>query len=60
MRHWSAMIFLVWKHVNEEENKAVKWWSFEDALNASSEPWMIERVYKKLLEKCSQILPPKL
>lgn len=43
--------------VNKEENKAVKWWSFEDALNASKEPWMIERVYKKLIEKCKQILP---
>ena len=35
--------------VNAEENQAVKWWSFEEALQASSEPWMVERVYKKLV-----------
>ena len=37
--------------VNEEENKGVKWFSFEDAINASSEAWMVERIYKKLIEK---------
>lgn len=37
--------------VNEEENKDVKWFSFEDAIEASSEPWMVERVYKKLIGK---------
>lgn len=37
--------------VNEAENQAVKWWSFEEALNVSTEPWMVERVYKKLIEK---------
>lgn len=39
--------------VNEEENKGVKWFLFEDALKASSEPWMVERIYKKLIEKCN-------
>lgn len=38
--------------VNEEENQAVKWWSFEDALQVSTEPWMVERVYRKLMDKC--------
>lgn len=37
--------------VNADENQAVKWWSFEEALQVSNEPWMIERVYKKLIEK---------
>ena len=37
--------------VNEEENKGVKWFSFEDAINASTEPWMVERVYKKLVAR---------
>lgn len=37
--------------VNEDENKGVKWFTFEDALKASSEPWMVERVYKKLINK---------
>lgn len=35
----------------EDENSAVQWWSFEDALKVSSEPWMIENVYKKLIER---------
>lgn len=38
--------------VNEDENQAVKWWTFEDALKVSTEPWMVEHVYKKLIEKC--------
>lgn len=40
--------------VNEAENQAVKWWTFEEALKVSTEPWMIERVYKKLIEKINQ------
>lgn len=35
--------------VNEQENQAVKWWTFEDALKVSDEPWMVEHVYKKLI-----------
>lgn len=35
----------------EEENSAVKWWSFEEALKVSTEPWMIEHIYKKLIER---------
>jgi len=37
--------------VNEDENQAVKWWTFEEAVQVSDEPWMVERVYKKLIEK---------
>ena len=37
--------------VNEEENKGVKWFNLEDVLKVSSEPWMVERVYKKLIGK---------
>lgn len=37
--------------VNEAENQAVKWWTLEEALQVSKEPWMVERVYKKLIEK---------
>ena len=39
--------------VNKAENQGVKWWSLEDALNVSTEPWMVERVYKKLIQKCA-------
>lgn len=38
--------------VKADENQAVKWWSFEEALRVSKEPWMVEHVYKKLIEKC--------
>ena len=37
--------------VKEDENQAVKWFTYEDALKASTEPWMVENVYKKLVEK---------
>lgn len=37
--------------VNEDENQAVKWFAFEKALAASTEPWMVEHVYKKLVAK---------
>ena len=40
--------------VNEEENQAVKWFSFEDALKASTEPWFVERIYPKLIAKCQK------
>ena len=42
--------------VNQSENQAVQWWSLEDILTVSKEPWMAERVYKKLIEKCT-LLP---
>lgn len=38
--------------INREENQAVKWWSFEDALRVPKEQWMIEHIYKKLVERC--------
>lgn len=38
--------------INKDENQAVKWCSFEDALKASTEPWFVEHIYKKLIEKC--------
>ncbi len=37
--------------VNEAENQAVKWWEFGEVLQVSKEPWMIEHIYKKLIEK---------
>ena len=41
--------------INETENKGVKWWTFDEALAASTEPWMVEYVYKKLIGKCERI-----
>ena len=35
----------------EAENSGVRWFSLDEALTAPSEPWMIERVYRKLNAK---------
>lgn len=37
--------------VNENENQAVQWFSFEDALIMPKEPWFVEHIYRKLIEK---------
>ena len=34
-----------------DENSAVGWFTPEEALAASSEPWMVEQVYRKLVER---------
>lgn len=41
--------------VQENENSAVQWWSFADALKVPKEPWMIERIYKKLIARSHEI-----
>ncbi len=38
-------------HVREDENSAVAWFTLDGALEASTEPWFVERVYKKLNNK---------
>ncbi len=37
--------------IKPDENSGVKWFSLEEALEACSEPWMVERIYKKLNNK---------
>jgi len=39
---------------NKDENQAVKWFTFEEACKASTEVWMVENVYKKLISKCEK------
>ena len=39
-----------------DENSGVAWFSPENALTASSEPWMRDRVYRKLIEKVNKLL----
>ena len=34
-----------------DENKAVRWMTPEEALAASTEPWMVEHVYRKLADR---------
>ena len=35
-------------HICKEENSGVAWLTLEEALKASTEPWFVERIYKKL------------
>lgn len=37
--------------VKADENSAVAWFSPEEALGKSTEPWFVEHVYKKLINK---------
>lgn len=38
-------------HIKEDENSNVAWFSLEDAVAASTEPWFQEHIYRKLNEK---------
>lgn len=38
-------------HICEDENSGVAWFSLQGALDASTEPWFVERIYKKLNDK---------
>ncbi len=37
--------------IREEENSGVGWFGLDQALTASTEPWFVERIYKKLNAK---------
>lgn len=37
--------------VCEDENSDVRWFTLDGALNASTEPWFVKRIYSKLNEK---------
>jgi len=39
----------------EAENSGVRWFSLDDALAASTEPWFVERIYKKLNDKLKTV-----
>ena len=38
-------------HPCEGENSGVRWFTPQEALTASTEKWMTERIYRKLVEK---------
>lgn len=40
--------------VCEGENSAVRWFTPEEALQASTEPWFVQRIYRKLNEQLKQ------
>ena len=44
-------------HVCREENSGVAWFGLEEALKASTEPWFVERIYKKLNNKLKNFRP---
>lgn len=41
--------------VKPDENSGVGWFTPEEALKASTEPWFVERIYKKLMEKVESL-----
>lgn len=38
-------------HIKEDENSGVKWFPIDKILEASSEPWVRDRVYAKIIDK---------
>lgn len=37
--------------VKADENSGVSWFTLEESLKASTEPWFVEHIYGKLIEK---------
>ncbi len=42
--------------IKEDENNGLQWFDFEEALKASTEPWLVENVYKKLNKKIEKVI----
>ena len=38
-------------HIKEDENSGVKWVPIDKILETSSEPWVRDRVYAKIIDK---------
>lgn len=43
-------------HIKPDENSGVAWFSLDEALQKSTEPWFVERIYKKLNEKLANYI----
>ena len=41
-------------HVKQDENSAVNWFPIDQVLDGIDEPWMVERIYKKLNQKLKE------
>ena len=41
--------------IKADENSGVTWFAPEEALAKSAEPWFVEHVYTKLIEKAKQL-----
>ncbi|MBQ0070671.1 MAG: NUDIX hydrolase [Spirochaetales bacterium] len=40
--------------IKEDENSGAQWFTVEDALSASTEEWMVEHIYKKLVARTKE------
>ena len=40
--------------VKDDENQGVRWFTFDEALRVPTEPWMVERIYKKLVGRSTR------
>lgn len=40
--------------VNQEENSGVRWFTNAEALTRPTEPWMVEHVYRKLVQRTAE------
>ena len=43
--------------IKADENSGVKWVGLDEAVALSSEPWIRERIYRKLIEKTRELAP---
>ena len=43
--------------IKADENSGVKWAKLDEAMALSSEPWIRERIYRKLIEKTRELAP---
>ena len=41
-------------HIKQDENSAVSWFPIDQVLEVVDEPWMVERIYKKLNQKLKE------
>ena len=41
-------------HIQQDENSAVNWFPIDQVLDVVDEPWMVERIYKKLNQKLKE------
>ena len=41
--------------VKPDENSGVRWMDLDEALAASTEPWMRDRIYRKLVDKLAAV-----
>ncbi len=38
-------------HIKEDENSGIKWFPINEVVKVSSEPWVCDRVYTKIIDK---------